>query len=741
MKKLVKLTRSMERSESGIARERGAADSTRQPREEGAILILALAYLVAVSLVVALLSTWATGDLNNSSHFTSANSLTLAATDMTEVAIQYVRYNPQISSSQTVGSASPAVACWGGDSLADIPTISGDQVAVWCSTVWNPLSYQTRDVTFVACLINLSAQQCESTPLLTAEVTYDDYPPAPTHSAPIQTLCSVWCGAGMTVDSWQWGAAGAGSVTGVAASMKFTGEPSDTSAGAITDASVTVLDASGNPVAGDAVVLVQQSGPSSGSPSVPGISTPTSTLTAVTNSAGVAEFTGIVPQLAGNYTLTAVDGAATATSSSFVVSTAKSLISITSTAPSNATVGGPQYVPVAKAPLTNDTVVITSATTSVCTIASGSVSFVGVGTCTLDFNDPASGNPNYSPADQLTQSFPVGGLAATQVAMTLSPTNPAASATTNVTIKLTLENAVGAPVNSSGTTTVVLSDIGSGFFNTSLGKAGSSTLNVSFGNGASTTNAYFGDENTGPDTISAVNGTTNWGSAALTIQGGTPTQVAITPSSSTPAVSSTTNTLLTFQLEDQFGNPALSSAGTTLALSDSGNGFFATSNGVTGTSTLNLTFASGAGTATAYFGNRTAGSDIVTAQNGANVWATSTLTLAAGAATTAQITLSPTKPLLSSSTNTTVTLQLLDQYGNQVSTSGVQFTLSDPGNGFFATTSGVPSGTHTSATLVIATNTSGVAKGYFGDDSAQADTITAAAPAAGISVTTPSFTP
>ena len=36
------------------------------------------------------------------------------------------------------------------DSLSGIPVINGNQIAVWCSTVWDPLNYVTRDVTFVA---------------------------------------------------------------------------------------------------------------------------------------------------------------------------------------------------------------------------------------------------------------------------------------------------------------------------------------------------------------------------------------------------------------------------------------------------------------------------------------------------------------------------------------------------------------------------------------------------------------
>ncbi len=759
MKKISNLARvrSVKRREHVVGRTRGHGVATASPREEGAILILALVFLIAVGAIVATLSTWATNDLNNSTQFTSANSLTLAATDMTDVAIQYVRYNPLISSSQPVDVASPAVACWGSDaSIHSIPVINGNQIAVWCSTVWNPLSYVTRDVTFFACPISVSVNSCDSinpstglpdNALLWTEVRYDDYPPAPARSAPIQDLCSVWCGAGMTIVNWQWGSTTAGSVTGVASSVTFTNEPSDTSAGVSTNATVYVTDSSGTPVAGDTVWLLQNTGPTCGSPN-PGPCI--SSLNAMTNSSGVAEFTNIVPASPGNYTLTAQDGAASATSSSFAVSEKKSVITVNSTAPTNATQSGTKYTVSASA-TTLDQITITSATTSVCTVGgvatsggvtTGVVSFGGSGTCTLDFND--SGNANYAAAVQVTQSFAVGGLTATQVALTLTPSIPpnpvtaAASGTTNVTITMTLENAVGATVNSNGTTTLVLSDIGSGYFSATNGAteaASASSLNVSITTGKSSATAYFGDENTGPDTISAINGTVNWGSASLTIQGGAPTQVAITPSTLTPAVASTTNTSLTFQLEDAFGNNAVSAGTTTLALSNSGSGFFATTSGTTGTSTLNVTFAMGSGTATAYFGNETSGSDLITAKNGASTWATSTLTLAPGVATIVQITLSPAAPTQSATTNTTVTLQLEDQFKNHVSTSGVSLTLSNSGSGFFATKPGVAGAT----TLALTTNASGVATGYFGNNAiGQSDTITASG--SGLSATTPPFT-
>ncbi|HEV3188307.1 MAG TPA: hypothetical protein VGZ04_09730, partial [Acidimicrobiales bacterium] len=72
--------RSGEDREKSVGLEPVRAVRARASGEDGAILILAFVYLVAVSLVITMLSTWVTNDLNNSTRFTAANSTTLAAT-------------------------------------------------------------------------------------------------------------------------------------------------------------------------------------------------------------------------------------------------------------------------------------------------------------------------------------------------------------------------------------------------------------------------------------------------------------------------------------------------------------------------------------------------------------------------------------------------------------------------------------------------------------------------------------
>lgn len=709
---------------------RGRTSTERGTGEDGAILILALAYLLIISLVVAMLSTWASNDLNNSSKFSSANSLTVAASGMTDLSIQYMRYNPLITNNQLTGAAnpSPLIACWGGSKITGIPSIDGYQVAVWCSTVWQPLIANTRTVTFYACPISVLAAACQGTNvLLTAVVTYDDYPPAPARSAPIQDLCTLYCGQGMTIDSWKWGGFTTGSVTGIAASMTFTNEPSDTNADSSTQAAVIVKDSSNSPVAGDLVTLVEQSGPSLG------ITAPSSTLTAMTNSSGVAVFSNIVPQFTGNYTVTAVDGSASATSTNFVVGQERDVIT-PSNPPPNATQNGTPYTVTATSQ-SGVQVVIADTTGSVCKLTGNQVTFLAQGTCTITFNDP--GNANFAPAQQITQSFPVGGLSISQVGIALATKTPNESTTTNDQITVTLENSVGTPEPApAGGVSVVLSDVASGFFAPGSGTTpGTPTLTLNFPSGTMSMPAYFGGQTIGPDTITAVNGTSVWGSAALTVLAGTPTQVVITPSPTTTGVSSTTNTALSLQLEDSGGNFSSSNTAITLMLS-APSGYFATSAGVSGTPTLSVTFPIGVSSETAYFGDQASGSDTISAKNG-TTWGTSTMTLTAGVATQVQITLNPASPghETNGKTNTTVTLQLEDQFGNAVQTSGVVLTLSSTGAGFISKT---PNSAGSTSMALNSTSNAGVATGYFGDPTKQSVTITATGP--GISTTSSPIT-
>jgi hypothetical protein len=188
-------------------------------KEAGAVLILALVYIIAISLVVAALVDWTMNDLNNTNHFHNASALDYAVTGAVEVAVQSMRTNPNYSPSypgtETMGT------CWtppSGESISQLtnPT-SNYTVAVWCQTTQNLDSASTRVVTFYACQSTAAAASDSSSAAesageacmapgadeLTAMVTFDDYPPG---GGPyLQTTCSGGaCGQEATTTEWQW---------------------------------------------------------------------------------------------------------------------------------------------------------------------------------------------------------------------------------------------------------------------------------------------------------------------------------------------------------------------------------------------------------------------------------------------------------------------------------------------------------------------------------------------------------
>jgi hypothetical protein len=311
--------------------------------EQGSVLILALVYIVAISLIVGALADWAMNDLHNTTNFQSASSLDYAASSAVQVAIQSVRYTPNFTSNNTLSD------CWQPQSgnVSQL-IVNGDQVAVWCNTTFTYNNYNfTRDVSFYACPSTLTSTSttaqvesagvnCVNRPAtLYAEVAYGDYQPGDSFSS---SICTSTCGYSATEENWTWsGTAGA---------------------------------------AGQGI----------------------------------------------------------------------NAITVTSSAPGAATVGGATYSATATA-TSGDGVVITSATPSVCTVAtSGSnavVSFIGTFTCTLDFND--IGNINFAPAPQMVQSFNVGvGSVTTTTVVAPTTTTTLSSSYLGSTGNTDLPNAGGA---------------------------------------------------------------------------------------------------------------------------------------------------------------------------------------------------------------------------------------------------------------------------------------------------------
>ena len=81
-------------------------------------------------------------------------------------------------------------------------------------------------------------------------------------------------------------------------------------------------------------------------------------------------------------------------------------ITITSTAPTSATVGGSTYTPTATASSGLTVAITLDSSSSGCSLTTGVVSFTAAGTCLIDFNQV--GNSNYNGANQAQQPITVG---------------------------------------------------------------------------------------------------------------------------------------------------------------------------------------------------------------------------------------------------------------------------------------------------------------------------------------------
>ena len=138
---------------------------------------------------------------------------------------------------------------------------------------------------------------------------------------------------------------------------------------------------------------------------------------------------------------------ATTAQQSFTVGKGSQTITFTSTPPGAATVAGPTYAVTATStsglPVT---FTIDASSAAVCAIASGTVSFLGAGTCVIDADQ--AGNANFNPATTAQQSFTVGKGSQTIGFTSIAPANATVSGTTyTVTATATSGLAVAFTIN------------------------------------------------------------------------------------------------------------------------------------------------------------------------------------------------------------------------------------------------------------------------------------------------------
>lgn len=189
---------------------------TRINDESGAVLILALVFLVAVSLIVTGLLTFVGTSLNATGSFANDRNVEFTSTSAVNLAIQNTRYSFDVGSPhQFLNNATPELC-------ASYPTAPQTAtVNVYCSMVWQPYSANTRVFTYSACASSTGANaatDCAARPQLQAIVAFDDYPPGVASPSPIPSACTPIvkqgfppsgldngsCGESMTQISWQW---------------------------------------------------------------------------------------------------------------------------------------------------------------------------------------------------------------------------------------------------------------------------------------------------------------------------------------------------------------------------------------------------------------------------------------------------------------------------------------------------------------------------------------------------------
>jgi hypothetical protein len=198
-----------------LARLRARRSESGATDERGSILILALIFIVVVGGTVMSLAGWVTNDLNNSTTFTNARAAHYSASSVTNVAVNSIRYATLLTNGQAQNVATPLGVCWtpAGNFAFSQLTTDAVTVAAWCTTTENLVNANTRVVNVYSCVSTLTAasspsviaaaaSQCQATPYLHVQVTFDDYPPG--GAPPMITQCSTWCGQGVTLNKWAW---------------------------------------------------------------------------------------------------------------------------------------------------------------------------------------------------------------------------------------------------------------------------------------------------------------------------------------------------------------------------------------------------------------------------------------------------------------------------------------------------------------------------------------------------------
>jgi hypothetical protein len=480
---------------------------------------------------------------------------------------------------------------------------------------------------------------------------------------------------------------------GAASQLAFTVQPTNTNAGAPITPSVQVSieDAGGNLVTGStlAVTVAIGTNPSGGTLSG------TLTQSAV---AGVATFAGLSINDAGvGYTLKATSGALTAaTSSAFTVNAGGAAKLIVSVQPTNVAAGASITPAVQVSVEDSQGNVVTSgagSTTSV-TVAIGANPGGGTlgGTATvsavagiamfstLNINKVGTGYTLTASATGLTGAtsslFNVTPGTATQLALTVQPTNTAAAASITPSVQVSVEDAQGNVVTTgTGSTAAVTLAIGT---NPGSGTLSGTLTQTAVAGVATFPGLSINKTGTGYKLSASSGALTAATSSAFNITPGTATQLLFTVQPTNTAAAASITPSVQVSVEDAQGNVVTTGTGSTAAVTlaigtNPGSGT------LTGTATQ--TAVAGVATFPGMSINKAGTGYTLSASSGALTAATSSaFNITAGSASQLAFTVQPTNTGAGAAITPSVQVSIEDAGGNLVTTATNSITLAIANN-------------------------------------------------------------
>ncbi len=454
--------------------------------------------------------------------------------------------------------------------------------------------------------------------------------------------------------------------------LAFSQQPANTAAGASISPPITVQlkDKSGKNIsqAGVSITLTLASG----------TGTLSGTTTQATNAQGLAAFNGLSINLTGSFKLKAADGTGynPATSNSFTITPGPAARLRIQTQPSAVATAGVPFTqqPVASVVDAGGNLVTTANST---VITAGRLTGVGtlqgILTATTHNGLATFSNLSHNIANTVSILFSSGTLTpdtssnilvnpagAARLDYVQQPTNTTAGAVITPAMSVTLMDAFGNNVTTTGTPVTIALTSGTGILNGTL------TRNTSSGI------ATFGDLSinlAGSKTLRASSGSlTGAVSNTFTISPGPAKTLAFVQQPTNAVAASAISPAVAVQMRDSLGNDVASSAVPVTMAMLSGNGT------LSGTTTRS-TNGSGTVTFTDLSINLSGSKTLSAASPGLLTGASTTFTISAGAATQLVFVQQPTNARAGAAIVPAVTVQLRDAQGNNVRTAGISASI------------------------------------------------------------------